>query len=217
MKFRWGTYEKGVPVMARAVSMMVLGVSVAGLVACGTTGGRVVRGSASSEFFDHLNTCLKAHGIVNPEASASAVNVTQMIPALVGTEGIPVPSGITKAQYETALRQCGVANVQVGRTAITNSVVRGKILSVRTCLANNGFTLPAANFSGGGSVLDTSGIDTGSARWRATAMGCSVTENLTQVALRECMGTGALAGRATGGNFEERLLSLPGCLKRGGL
>ncbi len=217
MKSRWRRREKRAAVVARTLSMMAMGVSFAGLMACGTTGVRVVGDGTSMAFFDHLNTCLKAHGVANPERTARVVNVEHMIPALVGTQGIPVPRGVTKTQYAAALTQCGVTNAQVGPAAITSSVVRGKIRAVRTCLAKNGFTVPAANFSGSGSVLDTSGIDVGSARWMATAMGCSVTDGLTQAALIGCMGTDALTGRATGRKFEDHLLSLPACLKRGGL
>jgi hypothetical protein len=219
LKSRRGAFQSRVSLVARyAACIVALGASVAALVACGTTGGRTVNGStAVPEFFEHLNTCLKAHGIANPEASARAADAERMIPALLGTGGIPVPSGVTKPQYEAALRRCGVTNVHVGRVAITNPLVRRKILSVRSCLANNGFTLPAANFPGPGPVLDTNRIDVGSARWGATVMGCSVTQALTKVALSVCMGKDVLSGPATGAHFEDHLLALPACLKKAGL
>jgi len=201
-----------------ATCIVAVWASVAALVACGTTNGLTVNGATGpAEFFEHLNSCLKRHGIANPEASARDADAERMIPALLGTGGIPVPRGVTKPQYEAALRRCGMTNVHVGRVAITNPLVRRNILSVRACLANNGFTLPAANFPGPGPVLDTSGIDVGSARWVAAAMGCSVTQALTKVTLSVCMGRDVLVGRAAGATFEDHLLTLPSCLKKGGL
>lgn len=219
MKSNWREFQRRMTQTARyATTILAIGASVAAFVACGTTNGRMVNGSTLlPEFFTHLNMCLKAHGVVNPEASARAVDAERTIPALLGTGGIPVPSGVTKPQYEAALRRCGMTNVRVGRTVITNPLVRRKILSVRTCLTNNGFTLPAANFPGPGPVLDTSGINVGSARWVATAMGCSITQALTEVTLSACMSKDVLAGPATGANFEDQLLALPACLKKGGL
>lgn len=219
MKSRRDAFQRRVSLVVRyAACIVAVGASVAALVACGTTGARTVNGAtAAPEFFEHLNACLKAHGINNPEASARAADAERMIPALLGTGGIPVPSGVTKSQYEATLRRCGVTNIHVGRVAITNSLVRRKIVSVRACLANNGFTLPAANFPGPGPVLDTSGVDVGSARWVATAMGCSVTQALTKAALSGCIAKDVLTGPATGANFEDHLLALPACLKKAGL
>lgn len=178
----------------------------------------MVNGSSlPSEFFGRLDACLKSHGIAHPERSARAADVERTIPALLGTAGIPVPDGSTKAQYEVALRACGVENVQVGRVPITSSILKQRIVSVRLCLSNNGFRLPAPNFAGPGPVLDTTGVDIGSARWVATAMGCSVTRSLTPTALRVCVHSHVLAGRATGVSFENDLLALPRCLKRAGV
>jgi hypothetical protein len=219
MQSRHGEFRRRISLVMRNTACVVaVGASVAALVACGITGGRTVNGStALPDFFRHLNMCLKAHGIANPEASATAIDAQRTIPALFATVGIPVPSGVTKSQYEGALRRCGVTNVPVGRVAITNPLQRRKILSVRSCLANNSFTLPAANFRGPGPVLDTNGIDVGSARWVATATGCSVTQALTKGTLSACMGKDVLEGRAVGANFEDHLLALPACVKRVGL
>jgi hypothetical protein len=195
--------------------MLVVGASVGALAACGTTGGLTVNGSATPPgFFERLDTCLKAHGIANPETSAKAAEVEHTIPALLGLEGIPLPTGVSESQYEAALRRCGATSVHVRRAAITSSLVKRRILSVRSCLASNGFTLPVANFHGPGPVLNTSAIDARSARWVATSMGCSVTQTLTEPTLNACMGKVVLAGRATGAEFEDHLLALPACLKR---
>jgi hypothetical protein len=219
MKFRHGAFQEKVSCVARGAGCVaVVGVSVAALAACGATGGRIVSESAAvPEFYGQLNRCLKKQGIANPEAVAKAANVERAIPALLGTEGVLVPSGVTKSHYEGALKRCGVTNVHVGRVPITNPVARRRIVAVNACLANNGFALPAADFSGRGPVLDTSAVDVASARWVATAMGCSVTSALTKAPLVVCMGTDALAGSATGANFEARLLALPACLKKRGL
>jgi len=191
----------------------VVGMSCVLLVACGAAGGGTIHGAAVlPAFFSGLNACLEKHGIAHPESSANAVGAEQTIPALVGTAGIPVPRGVAKVQYENALRRCGIEDVHVGRVPVTSSLLKHRIVLLRTCLANNGFALPAPNFSGQGAVLDTEGIDFASARWRATAMGCSVTRTLTKSALSRCMGDSILAGRATGASFEDRFLALPRCL-----
>jgi hypothetical protein len=206
--------RRGCAVIRCAVCIIAVGVVGALLVACGTTGGQTVNGStALPEFFEHLNACLKSQGIADPESSAKAADVERTIPALLGAAGVPVPNGVTKVQYEAALKRCGV-NVRVGRVAITSPLLEERIMSLRSCLVNNGFTLPPPDFPGPGPVLETAGIDLGSARWVATAMGCSVTRSLTKATLSGCMGEGVLAGRATGANFEDHLLALPACLKK---
>lgn len=220
MKSRLGMHQ-----VERACSHIRLGALIAAvgtscvlLVACGITGGRVVNGSAAlPEFFGDLNACLEAHGIAHPEVSTSAVDAERSIPALLGVAGIPVPDGVTNAQYEAALKRCGVTNVHAGRVPITSPLLKSRVASIVSCLAKNGYTLPAPNFIGPGPVVDTTGIDLGSARWRATAMGCSVTRDLTKTVLSKCMGDGVLAGRATGVRYEDRVLALPNCLKKAGL
>ncbi len=206
--------KSGRAIIRCAVCIIAVGVVGALLVACGTTGGQNVNGStALPEFFEHLNACLKSQGIADPESSAKAADVERTVPALLGTAGVPVPNGVTKVRYEAALKRCGM-NVRVGRVAITSPLLEQRIKSLRSCLVNNGFTLPPLDFPGPGPVLETAGVDLGSARWVATAMGCSVTRGLTKATLSGCMGDAVLAGRATGASFEDRLLELPACLKR---
>jgi hypothetical protein len=165
-------------------------------------------------FFGHLDACLMQHGISHPEVSANAMEADRTIPALLGAAGVPIPTGVTRDRYEAVLAKCGVAGIHVGRVPITDPILMRRIALLRSCLAGNSFTLAAPDFAGPGPELDTSRVDLGSARWVATAMGCSVTAALTRAMLEKCVTHNVLIGKAKGVSFENSLLNLPSCLKR---
>lgn len=186
------------------------------LSACGIslhTGSEIVSGS--------LDNCLKKRGIADPEDVTRPSGQELAIPGLQNVGGLRVPRGSTKARFEAALSKCGAGSLHVGPRPITSPVLQRKILELRTCLAANGFDLPAPTFAGTAPVLNTSHVDIESARWRATVMGCGVTDRrdysgppLDEAALMRCLGVQALKGAAkTNPTFQNRIVELPYCLR----
>lgn len=161
-----------------------------------------------------VHSCLKAHGIAHPN-EASAPNAQELaVPDLIGLGGLRVPDGVTRAQFEVALKECGVGYLRVGPQPITSPLLREKVFRLVSCLDRNGFDVRPPNFSGKGPVLDTGAIDVASARWVATAKGCDADSQLTEAELQACMEARGLEGEAKNNTiFELRVLELPRCLK----
>jgi hypothetical protein len=189
-----------------AVAMMT------SLVACGVSSFD----RAGPASFTELNRCLEKHGVAHPENIPGPNQEERTLPSLIGVRGVRVPLGVTRVQFEGALRECGAGYLRVAPAPVTSPVLQGRVLRVTACLARNGFMLPPPNFHGPGPVLDTSSVNVASAKWVATVRGCQITrQQLTQTALSKCMDAKALEGNA-GGNmtFEQQFLGLSRCLKR---
>lgn len=169
-----------------------------------------------------LNNCLEKHGVMHPDDTPPPSEQEAAIPGLLGTYGLRVPRGTTKGRFEAALKQCGLGDVHIGQVPITSVILQQRIRKLRTCLLQNGFSLPPADFSGNRPVFDTSRINIQSARWAATVKGCEVTGRdgytgpvLSKSLLVMCLGKKGLEGAAkTNTMFQSRILELPNCLRR---
>lgn len=163
-----------------------------------------------------LNRCLVKQGIAHPEDIPGPSQDERPLPILIGIRGARVPVGVTRGQFQAAMKKCGAGFVRVAPSAVTDRALQQRVRLAAACLARNGFTLPAPNFPGPGPVLDTSGVDTTSSRWLATVKGCLDTkQQLTQGALEKCMGARALEGSAkTNPAFEQSYLGLHRCLRK---
>jgi hypothetical protein len=101
---------------------------------------------------------------------------------------------VTRAQYEAALKKCGVHVFTGGGARFTNNpAFKTALAKYAECLRQNGVNVPAPNTSGKGPVFDTKGIDTSSPQFKAATTKCRST--LTG-AFRRPGGTG---GPAPGG------------------
>jgi hypothetical protein len=183
------------------------------LVACGVSSFD----RTGPAFFTELSRCLEKHGVAQPENIPGPNQEERTLPSLIGVRGVRVPLGVTRVQFEEALRKCGASYLRVAPASVTSPVLQGRVLRVAACLARNGFMLPPPNFPGPGPVLDTRRVNVASAKWVATVRGCQITrQRLTQAALRKCMGAKVLEGAAkTNPIFQARISELPRCLRRG--
>jgi hypothetical protein len=160
-----------------------------------------------------LDSCLRRHGVTNLEESSRPTPQQLAIPSLLAFYGTPVPSGITLAHFERLVAECG-GGISVGRKPVTSDIAKRAIGKLRECLAKNGYPLPSPNFPGPGPVLNTSGLNINTVRWRATVRGCETTPQLTKAELVRCVGAGALAGDVPmAPRFEDRILGLRRCLR----
>jgi hypothetical protein len=105
-----------------------------------------------------LRECLKRQGMTLPKPSAG---------------GGQLPKGVTRAQFEAALKNCGAG--ALGRQGLLESNT-GRIQALTkfaACMRSNGVNLPPPDTSGKGAIFNTRGLDTASAQFRTARMKCA--------------------------------------------
>lgn len=180
------------------------------LTACGATSS--IR--TAPAFLTKLEGCLRRHGIPNLGEAQQPREAEAFVPGAIGARGLVVPRGVTEAQFKRALQECGGSDLRVGPAPITDPTQQARIRQFVGCMGDNGYRVPPPNFSGKGTLLDTRGIDTTSARWVATTLGCHASSHTTQAALERCVGKAGLKGAAKSNPvLQQRLGEIPMCLR----
>jgi hypothetical protein len=156
-----------------------------------TAGGTA---GAAGGRFAALRECLQKNGITLPKRTPG-----QGRPSgggggfLGGGAGPQLPKGVTRAQYEAAVKKCGGGFAGRGGGTHFNSAALKKFAA---CMRENGVNVPEPNTSGRGPVFNTSGLDTSSAQFKAAEAKCSST---LRSAYRASPGTGAGAPAGAAG------------------
>jgi hypothetical protein len=197
----------------RATILTVLVIAIAaclGLAACGgssssTSSSKTASTSSTTNRpgasrFTALRACLQKNGINLPQRPAG-----QRPPngshgpggpgGLLGggsgagsRNGPKLPAGVTRTQYQAALKKCGGAGFsRNGGARLNSGVFRQALTKLATCMRQNGIDLPAPNTSGKGPVFNTKGLDTSSSKFKTAYAKC-------QSALRGSVGGGPGAG-----------------------
>lgn len=151
--------------------------SAAATTSTGSTGalgtGPAGRGGAR---FKALRECLQKNGITLPQRTPG-----QHPPGgpggaggfLGGAGGPKLPSGVTRAQYEAAIKKCGGGAYAGGAAArLKNPAYLAALSKFAACMRENGVNVPAPNTSGKGPIFDTKGIDTASSQFKAAESKC---------------------------------------------
>ncbi len=171
----------------------------------GTTGSAPTGAGASR--FKAMRECLQKNGITLPQHTPG--QRPQGGPggflgggaAGGGAGGPKLPSGVTRAQYETAIKKCGGGAFRGGGfrggagARLRSPAFKQALTKFASCMRENGVNVPAPNTSGGGPVFDTKGIDTASAQFKAAEAKCR--SDLTSAFRRP--GGAPPAGGASGG------------------
>jgi hypothetical protein len=94
-----------------------------------------------------------------------------------GAGGPQLPKGVTRAQFEAALKKCGGgrfpgAGGGPGVRRIESPVFRQALAKYAACLRQNGVNVPAPNTSGKGPVFHTRGLNTSSSQFKAATAKC---------------------------------------------
>ncbi|HEY5285672.1 MAG TPA: hypothetical protein VIJ50_01035, partial [Solirubrobacteraceae bacterium] len=120
--------------------------------------------------FTALRECLQKNGISLPKRTGSARPGGGFVPGAGAGSGPQLPSGVTRAQYEAALKKCG-GHLFGGGAArrLNNPVFKAALSKYGDCLRANGIKLPAPNTSGNGPIFDTKGIDTASSQFKSAS------------------------------------------------
>jgi hypothetical protein len=120
-----------------------------------------------------MRECLQKNGIALPERTPGSGPRGGF--SGVGAGGGPqLPKGVTRAQYEAALKKCGGGHFFAGGGAsrIKNPVFDAALAKYGTCLRQNGINLPAPNTSGNGPIFNIKGINTSSPQFKAASVKC---------------------------------------------
>lgn len=126
-------------------------------------------GSALQSRFKAVRECLQKNGITLPQRKPGQPGAGPF-----GAAGLP--KGVTRAQYEAALKKCGGragGGAFFNRGGRFNSPqVKQALSKFAACLREHGVNVPAPNTSGKGPIFDTKGIDTSSSTFQAAEAKC---------------------------------------------
>jgi hypothetical protein len=128
--------------------------------------------------FAAMRECLQKNGIALPKRTPGARPGGGFFAGGAGAGGGPqLPSGVTRAQYEAALKKCGggaghffARGGAAGR--LDSPVFKAALAKYGECLRQNGVKVPPPNTSGKGPIFDTKGIDTSSAQFKTASTKC---------------------------------------------
>jgi hypothetical protein len=120
-----------------------------------------------------LRTCLQKNGITLPKLKAGQ----RRTPGAGGPFGAggagaaaKLPNGVTRAQFQAALKKCGGTQFRGGKGFAAGGAER--FAKFAACMRKNGVKLPQPNTSGKGPIFNTKGIDTTSASFKAADAKC---------------------------------------------
>jgi hypothetical protein len=177
---------------SRAMAVSVLALALASLVlaACGsssssssatsTTASAAASGAQNGRGgrFTALRECLQKLGITLPKRKPGQAPGGGGGFLGGGTGAGPtLPAGVTRAQYEAAIRKCG--GFPAGRfgpgagNRLASPQFKARLTEFAACMRTAGINVPAPNTSGTGPIFNTKGLDTTSASFRAAETKCA--------------------------------------------
>jgi hypothetical protein len=161
-----------------AIAVLILLLACLALAACGsssTSSSSSTTASASTVTtpagkgdraarFAQIRECLQKNGITLPRFTPGA--------------GLQLPKGVSRAQYEAALKQCGGLRGGPGAGApsglrLKNPKVKQAFVRFAACLREHGVKVGEPNTSGSGPIFNTTGINTSSAQFRTAEASCT--------------------------------------------
>ena len=105
-----------------------------------------------------LRECLQKQGMTLPQPGAG---------------GGQLPKGVTRAQFEAALKKCGGGALGNKGLLESNTVRIQALTKFAACMRSNGVNLPPPDVSGKGTIFNTRGLDTASTQFRAARKKCA--------------------------------------------
>jgi hypothetical protein len=164
-----------------ALAVLFLLLAALLLSACGSSGSSTTTSASTSAAgtarFTKVRECLKKEGITLPPIRPGGGPYGPP-GVLRKTTGPRLPKGMTRAQYEAAIKKCGGGSFGRrrffgGAARLKNPAFRKGLTRFSACMRKNGVNLPAPNTSGTGPIFDTKSIDTASAKFKAAERKCS--------------------------------------------
>jgi hypothetical protein len=133
--------------------------------------------------FTALRECLQKNGITLPQRKPGqhpggggyVPGGGGYYPGGGGAGGPHLPAGVTRAQYEAAIKKCG-GGFAPGRGAgfhyLDSPAVKQAYKKFAACMRENGVNVPEPNTSGKGAIFSTKGLNTKSAQFTAAEAKC---------------------------------------------
>jgi len=171
-----------------ALAVVALLLACLGLAACGgsstssstTASASGAGASGASGFtgrggrFAALRECLQKNGITLPKRTPGQRPPGGAGGFLGGRTGAPkLPAGVTRAQYEAAIKKCGGAAFTGQGGRISSPAFKAAAQKFAACMRENGVNVPEPNTSGNGPIFNSKGLDTASAQFKAAESKCS--------------------------------------------
>jgi hypothetical protein len=125
--------------------------------------------------FTAMRECLQKAGITLPKRTPGQgrpPGVGGFLGGGAGAGGPKLPPGVTRTQFEEALKKCGGGTFAGGRGRFDSPAFKQSLTKFVACMRENGVNLPTPNTSGSGPIFDTKGLDTSSAQFRAAEAKC---------------------------------------------
>ena len=213
------------PAVTAVLAVPIVLLACLGLAACGSSSGSSTTSASSSSSasattpgstgatgagatrFKALRECLQQNGITLPQRTTGQNRHRPGGPggaggflgggAGAGAGGPKLPSGVTRAQYQAAIKKCGGGAFPGGAAArLKNPTYLAALTRFAACMRKNGVNVPTPNTSGGGPIFDTKGINTASSQFRTAGSKC---RSDLLGAFRRGGAAGAGAGAQAGG------------------
>ena len=133
-----------------------------------TTTGKAA--GAPGNRFAAVRECLQKNGITLPKRPTGFLGG--------GAGGAPkLPAGVTRAQYEAAIKKCGGGFSRGGfagggASRFDSPAAKQALVKFAACLRSNGINVPEPNTSGKGSPFSGKGLDTTSPKFLAAESKC---------------------------------------------
>jgi hypothetical protein len=176
--------------VATATAVALLLLASLGLAACGgssssssttanaaatsSTGATGATGRGAGRF-QALRECLQKNGITLPKRTPGQRprGGTGAGGFLGGGAGGPqLPKGVSRAQYEAAVKKCGGGAFAGTGGRISSPAAKQALAKFATCMRENGVKVPEPNTSGGGPIFNSKGLDTSSPQFKAAEAKC---------------------------------------------
>jgi len=130
-----------------------------------TPTGKAPAGGANR--FAALRECLKKNGITLPKFTPGKR------PSAT-THGAFLPKGVSKSQYEAAVKKCGGRGAFAGGAGrFSSPEVKQALAKFSSCMRENGVAIPKANTSGKGPIFSSKNLNTSSAKFKTAETKCA--------------------------------------------
>lgn len=145
----------------------------------GATGldGRL--GARAASRFKTIRECMQKNGVTLPQRPPGQRRGGPSGPSGAsgflggGAGGTQLPSGVTRAQYEAAIKKCGGGSgFRRGTGRLKAPVYKAALSKFAACMRENGVNVPAPNTSGSGPVFNIKGLKPTSSKFQSAEAKC---------------------------------------------
>ena len=148
-----------------------------------STNGAAAQGNATGpgrQRSTAIRECLQKNGVTLPQRTPGSAGGGGFLRGGGASGGPQLPKGMTRAQFEAALKKCGGGNFGArfggaGGRRLQSPVFKQALTKYAACLRQNGVNLPAPNTSGKGPIFSTKGVNTSSPQFKAATAKCRST------------------------------------------